>query len=94
MNQADGTVRAYYPGDDWYVVGTDRQDAIARLQAEFDRRIRDPAYVAEHWARTQRHLDGRESTPGFEVTRLSEDDYRRRTEELGSRLRERPDPDS
>ncbi|GAB2639010.1 hypothetical protein [Nocardia goodfellowii] len=72
------TVRAYYPGDDWFVVGADRAAAIAALHAEFDRRIQDPAYVAEHWARTQRHLNG-EVTPGFEVRELSTEEYERRT---------------
>lgn len=75
MNQADGTVRAYYPGDDWFVVGTDRQDAIRLLHAEFDRRIQDPAYVAAHWERIQRHRDGLEVTPGFEVSEISRSEY-------------------
>ncbi|MFC4123436.1 hypothetical protein [Nocardia rhizosphaerae] len=87
VNQADGTVRAYYPGDDWFVVGTDRQDAIRLLHAEFDRRMQDPAYVAAHWDRTQRHRDGLEATPGFEVTEISRSEYEHRTSGLGDQLR-------
>ncbi|MGW0246858.1 hypothetical protein ACWDYH_09490 [Nocardia goodfellowii] len=86
VTQADGTVRAYYPGDDWFVVGADREAAITALHAEFDRRIQDPAYVAEHWERTQRHLNG-EVTPGFEVRELSTEEYERRTTELPGELR-------
>lgn len=88
VNQADGTVRAYYPGDDWYVTGTDRAHAITLLHAEFDRRMQDPAYVAAHWERTRRHRDGLETTPGFEVDEISHDDYQRRIDQLGAQLRE------
>jgi hypothetical protein len=84
--QTDGTVRAYYPGEDWYVTGTDRADAIAQLTAEVDRRMQDPAYLAEHFAMTQRHLHG-EITPGFEVREISGDDYEQQMTELGDKLR-------
>ncbi|MDO3646440.1 hypothetical protein [Nocardia mangyaensis] len=92
MNRADGTVRAYYPGDDWHVVGTDHEQAITLLHAEFDRRMTDPAYVAEHWERTQRHRDGLEVTPGFEVSEIDQGEYQRRTEALGE-VRSVGDPD-
>jgi hypothetical protein len=26
INQADGTIRAYYPGEDWYVEGATRAE--------------------------------------------------------------------
>jgi hypothetical protein len=87
VDQSDGTVRAYYPGDDWHVVGFDRADARQKLRDEFDRRIQDPAYVADHLSRAKNHLYGGEVTPGFQVDTLSRDDYQRRTEELGERLR-------
>lgn len=73
--QGDGAVRAYYPGDDWFVVGADRAEAIRLLHAEFDRRIQDPDYVREHWARTRRHLRGTEITPGFEVREIDGSSY-------------------
>ncbi|PEH78150.1 hypothetical protein CRM89_21030 [Nocardia sp. FDAARGOS_372] len=92
VNQPDGTVRAYYPGDDWFVVGSDRQDAIRLLHAEFDRRMNDPEYVAQHWERTKRHRDGLESTPGFEVNEIGAGEYERRIAEAGEQLR-RPDPE-
>ena len=85
VNQADGSVRAYYPGDDWFVVGTDRKDAISRLHAEFDRRMQDPDYVAAHWERTRRHRDGLDVTPGFEVSEIDRAEYERRTGEPPAR---------
>jgi hypothetical protein len=91
VNQPDGTVRAYYPGDDWYVTGADRADAIAKLHAEFDRRFEDPDYVAKHFARAQEHLRGESVTPGFEVNTISRDDYQRCTEELGEQGLRRPE---
>jgi hypothetical protein len=87
VNQPDGAVRAYYPGDDWYVTGADRADAIAKLHAEFDRRMEDPECVAAHLTRAKQHLNGEAVTPGFEVEAISRDDYQQRTEELGERLR-------
>jgi hypothetical protein len=80
-------VRAYYPGDDWYVTGADKADAITKLHAEFDRRFADPDYVAQHFARAQEHLSGDAVTPGFEVDTISTDDYQRRITELGDQLR-------
>jgi hypothetical protein len=82
INQPDGTVRAYYPGDDWYVTGADKDDAITKLHAEFDRRVADPDYVSQQLTRAKNHLYGGEVTPGFEVETISNEDYRRRTEEL------------
>lgn len=93
VNQPGGGVRAYYPGEDWFVTGTDRQDAITLLHAEFDRRMQDPAYVAAHWERTQRHRDGLEVTPGFEVDEITRDEYRYRSTELGEQLRSAADPE-
>ncbi len=84
--QSDGSLRAYYPGEDWHVVGTDRQDAIAKLTAEVDRRMQDPAYLAHHFAMAQQHLAG-EVTPGFEVAEIGQTDYQKRTAELGDQLR-------
>jgi hypothetical protein len=84
--QSDGTVRAYYPGEDWHVVGADRSDAIAKLTTEVDRRMQDPAYVAQHFAMAQQHLAG-EVTPGFEVRELTRTEYEQRTAVLGDQLR-------
>jgi hypothetical protein len=95
VNQSDGTVRAYYAGEDWHVVGTDRDDATMKLRDEFDRRIQDPAYIADHLTRAKRHLNGDEVTPGFVVDTISTEDYEQRTAELGDQLRtpkhQRPD---
>ncbi|WP_040799847.1 hypothetical protein [Nocardia higoensis] len=93
VDQADGTVRAYYPGEDWYVTGADRADAIRALTTEVDRRMQDPNYVAQHFAMAQRHLDG-EHTPGFEVQLFDQDQYRARMSEIGDALREGRAPDS
>jgi hypothetical protein len=56
VHQPDGTVRAYYPGEDWYVIAADRAEAIAKLTDESDRRMRDPACVAAHFALARQHL--------------------------------------
>ncbi|WP_067865994.1 hypothetical protein [Nocardia shimofusensis] len=93
VDQADGTVRAYYPGEDWYVTGKDRTAAGHALTAEVDRRMQDPNYVAQHFAMAQRHLDG-EHTPGFDVQVLDQDQYQARTSEIGDALREGRTPDS
>jgi hypothetical protein len=87
VNQPDGTVRAYYAGEAWHVVGADRDDATMKLRDEFDRRIQDPAYIADHLTRAKRHLNGDEVTPGFVVDAISQVDYQQRTEELGDKLR-------
>ena len=87
MPQPDGSLRAYYPGEDWFVIGKDRADAIAKLGDEVDSRMQDPVYVAEHFAMTQRHLDG-EVTPGFEARRMTGDSYEQRIGELGDRVRD------
>jgi hypothetical protein len=87
VNQADGTVRAYYAGEEWHVVGADRDDATMKLRDEFDRRIQDPAYIADHLTRAKNHLYGGEVTPGFVVDAMSTDAYQQRTEELGDKLR-------
>jgi hypothetical protein len=87
VQQSDGTVRAYYAGDDWYVTGADRAEAAKNLVAEAERRMQDPEFFAAHFAQTQRHLNGEEVTPGFEVNTISTDDYQRRTSELGDQLR-------
>lgn len=87
VNQADGTVRAYYPGEDWWVIGQDRDAAITALVTESQRRLEDPAYLAEHWELTRRHLDGHETTPGFEVRQITTEDYQHRIDELGDQLR-------
>jgi hypothetical protein len=86
VNQADGTVRAYYAGEAWHVVGADKHDATMKLRDEFDRKIQDPEYIADHLTRAKQHLNG-EVTPGFEVNTISQADYRQRTEELGDQLR-------
>jgi hypothetical protein len=31
VSHPDGSVRSYYPGEDWFVIGTDRDDAIDKL---------------------------------------------------------------
>jgi hypothetical protein len=86
VSQADGTVRASYPGEDWFVVGAGRQDATSKLIAESRRRIQDPEYVAAHFELAQKHLRGETVTPGFDVTTISKEDYQMRTEALGDRL--------
>jgi hypothetical protein len=87
IDQPDGTIRAYYPAEDWYVIGSDREDAIAKLHDETDRRMADPEYVKQHFTLAQQHLNG-EVTPGFEVNTISHAAYRQRTTELGEQLRE------
>jgi hypothetical protein len=87
INQPDGTIRAYYPGEDWYVEGADRTEAIAKLHDETDRRMADPAYRVQHFELAQQHLRGEAVTPGFEVTAISQEDYRQRTNQLGDQLR-------
>ncbi|MET7773577.1 hypothetical protein [Nocardia sp. NPDC005366] len=88
VTQADGVVRAYYPGEDWWVTGSDRDDAITRLVAESQRRLQDPAYLDQHWETTLRHKQGLEHTPGFEVREISPTEYQRHTELLGEQLRD------
>ena len=39
VSQSDGTVRGYYPGEDWHVTGTDREDAIKRLSYGRDKTL-------------------------------------------------------
>lgn len=87
VDQADGTVRAYYPGEDWWVTGADRDAAITALITESQRRLEDPAYIAQHWELTRRHLEGRETTPGFEARQISAEEYERRIDQLGEQLR-------
>ncbi|MBO0883010.1 MAG: hypothetical protein J2P17_22280, partial [Mycobacterium sp.] len=65
VDQPDGTVRAYYPGEDWHAVGTNKADAIKKLIEESERRMADPAYFTAHFALTQQHLRGDAVTPGF-----------------------------
>jgi hypothetical protein len=91
-NQPDGRVRAYYPGEDWHVTGADRNDAIAALIAESEKRMQDPAYLAQHWEMTQRHQDGREHTPGLTVREIDHTEYEIRTAMLGDQLRGPADP--
>jgi hypothetical protein len=85
INQADGTIRAYYPGEDWYVEGADRAEVSKKLGDEIDRRMADPEYLRQHFELAQRHLNG-EVTPGFEVNTISQEQYEQRTTELGDRL--------
>lgn len=87
IDQPDGTIRDYYPAEDWYVIGADRQDAIAKLHDETDRRMADPEYIKQHFAMAQRHLNGEEVTPGFEVNTISQDRYQHRMDALGDELR-------
>jgi hypothetical protein len=91
VNQPDGTVRAYYPGEDWFVVGADQDEAGDKLVEEVDRRMQDPEYIKQHFAMAQAHLNG-EVTPGFEVNTISQADYQSRTEELGDQLRQADQP--
>lgn len=86
VTQGDGSVRAYYPGEDWFVTGTDRGDAKDRLVAESQRQMQDDADAAQHWEMTQRHLDG-EQPPGFEVRKITTTEYEQRQDALGERLR-------
>jgi hypothetical protein len=87
VDQPDGTVRAYYPGEDWYITAADRAEAITKLGDEVDRRMQDPAYIAQHFALAQQHLNGDAVTPGFEVDTLAAEQYEQRTNELGDQLR-------
>jgi hypothetical protein len=87
VKQADGTVRAYYPAEDWHVVGTDQTDATKKLIDESERRMQDPAYFTAHFALAQQHLNGDAVTPGFEVDTLTAEQYEQRTTELGEQLR-------
>jgi hypothetical protein len=87
INQADGTIRAYYPGEDWYVEGATRAEISEKLRDEFDRRLQDPAYISDHLTRAKQHLYGGEVTPGFEVDTLSNDGYQQRMGELGDQVR-------
>jgi hypothetical protein len=86
INQPDGTIRAYYPGEDWYVVGANRAEVSAKLREGFDQRLQDPAYIADHLTRAKQHLNGNAVTPGFEVDTLSQEQYEQRTTELGDQL--------
>ncbi|MEV6278243.1 hypothetical protein [Nocardia sp. NPDC051832] len=63
---SDGSVHAYYPGEDWSVCGKDRAEAVSLLIKGSDLRMNDPAFLAAHRERTRRHQNG-EITPGFEV---------------------------
>jgi hypothetical protein len=85
--QSDGTVRAYYAGDDWYVTGVDRADAAKKLVVECERRMQDPEFFKAHFELTRQHLRGDAITPGFEVNTISDADYRQRTDELGDKLK-------
>ncbi|MQY31296.1 hypothetical protein [Nocardia aurantia] len=89
VSQPDGRVRAYYPGEDWFVVGADRADAVDKLAGEVDLRMQNPDYVADHFAMTQRHLAG-ERTPGFEASEITRGEYERRVAVAPDRLRELP----
>jgi hypothetical protein len=84
VNQPDGTVRAYYPTEDYYVIGTDREDATKKLINESERHMADPEYIKHHFALAREHLRGDSSTPGFEVRTISQQDYRQRTTELAA----------
>jgi hypothetical protein len=88
VNQADGSVRAYYPAEDWYVTGSDREDAGNKLVEESQRRMQDPAYLVQRFETAQEHLSGDTVTPGFEVDIISQEQYQQRTEELGGKLRQ------
>jgi hypothetical protein len=87
VDQADGTVRAYYPAEDWYVVGADREEAGNRLVEESARRMQDHAYLVQRFETAKQHLYGGEVTPGFEVDTLSAENYQQRAQELGEQLR-------
>jgi hypothetical protein len=87
VDQADGRVRAYYPTEDWYVVGADHEDAGNKLVEESQRRMQDPAYLVQRFETAQEHLRGDAVTPGFEVDTISQADYQQRAEELGDKLR-------
>jgi hypothetical protein len=64
-------VRAYYPGDDWYVTGADKADAITSCTLSSTAVLRIPDNVAQQFARAKNHLYGSEVTPGFEVETIS-----------------------
>jgi hypothetical protein len=87
VEQPDGTVRAYYPGEDWHVIGINQADAAEKLGNEVHRRMQDPSYIAQHFALAQQHLNGDAVTPGFEVDTLSAKQYEQRGDELGDQLR-------
>jgi hypothetical protein len=80
-------VRAYYPGEDWYVTGVNQDDAGDKLSDEVHRLMQDPVYIAKHLTLAKQHLNGEAVTPGFEVNTISQEDYQQRTEKLGDRLR-------
>jgi hypothetical protein len=87
VNQPDGTVRAYYPDEDWYVTGTDQEEAGNKLVEESARRMQDPAYLVKRFERAKEHLRGDSVTPGFEVNTISSGDYQQRMDELGDQIR-------
>jgi hypothetical protein len=87
INRPDGTIRAYYPGEDWYVEGNTRDEISEKLRTEFSRRLNDPEYISQHLTRAKKHLRGEEVTPGFEVEAISRDGYQQRMDELGDKLR-------
>jgi hypothetical protein len=87
VDQPDGTVRAYYPDEDWYVTGVDKDDAGTKLVEESRKRMQDINYLVHRFERAKHHLDSGEVTPGYEVETISNQNYQRRTEELGDQLR-------
>ncbi|GAB2642467.1 hypothetical protein [Nocardia goodfellowii] len=63
---SDGSVHAFYPGEDWSVCGKDHAEAVSLLIKGSAQRMQDPDYLAAHRERTRRHQNG-DVTPGFEL---------------------------
>jgi hypothetical protein len=60
---SDGSWRAYYPASDWSITAASREAAIAKLQAEDQRRAKEqPSYTIERYKALRRHLT--EPIPG------------------------------
>ena len=71
---ADGSWRAHYAGVEWSVTGVTREAAVARLQAEDQRRVEtDPEYRNELFRLAQRaEVD---PAPGVTGERISRAEY-------------------
>ncbi|MEV0245295.1 hypothetical protein AB0H76_01765 [Nocardia sp. NPDC050712] len=86
---SDGSVHAFYPGEDWSVCGKDHAEAVRLLIKGSDRRMQDPEYWAAHREHTRRHQNG-EITPGFEIWSAAVAEPDDRLDELGDSRRRGP----
>jgi hypothetical protein len=82
----DGSVRGYYPGENWSVRADSREAALAKLMEEYEEHAATRESVEGLLALVEQSRNGQ--IEGVEVEEISEDGYRDRMREIGDQIQE------